>query len=152
MPPGMPPGMPPMPPQGPNGMAPMPPQGPQPTTLFDVTIKRTKKMGKARVVPVPPEEFLISTRAASIQKARYTGHRTLMSISELIEMGVKKDLVWDLAGEASDGDTYGERTQRFAMDGAISVDSESVQQALRQVWVVESYYLVDTDGDGIAER
>jgi len=149
-PPGPPqPGQPPIPPQAP----PNPLGGPlEPTTVFDVTIRRTKKMGKARVVPVPPEEFLISTRAASIQKARYTGHKTLMTISDLISMGCDKDLVWDMAGEASDGDTDGERTARFASDGAISTDSESVQQALRQVWVVESYYLVDTDGDGIAER
>lgn len=129
-----------------------PGQPPQPVQLYDVQVRRTIKSGRAKVDCVPPEEFLISLRAASIQKARFVCHKTLRTISELIEMGVPKEKVWDMGGEATDGDTAGERYQRFAADGGMMPDSDAVQQALRQVWVSECYYLCDTDGDGIAER
>ena len=129
-----------------------PQQPPAPVQLYDVEIRRIQKNGRVRAVCVPPEEFLISLQAADIQKARFVCHRTLRTLSELIEMGIPKDKVWDMSGEASDGDLTGERFERFAPDGGNLPDTESVQHALRKVWVSECYYLVDTDGDGIAER
>jgi hypothetical protein len=137
------------PPLGAPGQPPMPPQ---PTPLFDVKVKRTRKMGRIKIRGVPPEEFLIALNARSIKSARFVAHRRLMSISELIEMGIPKDEVWDLGGEASDGDLTGERYERFASDGGMFPESQSIQHAMRQLWVTECYYLIDTDGDGIAER
>lgn len=155
--PMMPPGQPPMPPQAQGPMPgqppmPMPPPGPQPVPVFDVKVRRTRKTGRIKIRGVPPEEFLIALNARSIQNARFVAHRRLMSISELIEMGIPKDEVWDLGGEASDGDLTGERYERFAIDGGMFPESQSIQHAMRQLWVCECYYLVDTDGDGIAER
>lgn len=136
-------------PPSPPGQPPVPPQ---PVPVFDVKVKRTRKTGRIKIRGVPPEEFLIALNARSIQNARFVAHRRLMSISELIEMGVPKDEVWDLGGEASDGDLTGERYERFAIDGGMFPESQSIQHAMRQLWVCECYYLVDTDGDGIAER
>jgi hypothetical protein len=129
-----------------------PGQPPQPVPLYDVEVRRTKRNGRVRVECVPPEEFLISLKAANIKKARFVAHKTLRTISELIEMGIPKDAVWDLGGETTDGDVTDERYVRFQYDGGNLPDSENVQHALRKVWVSECYYLVDTDGDGIAER
>lgn len=136
-------------PPSPPGQPPVPPQ---PVPVFDVKVKRTRKTGRIKVSGVPPEEFLIALNARSIQKARFCAHRRLMSISELIEMGIPKEEVWDLGGEASDGDLTGERYERFAVDGGMFPESQSIQHAMRQLWVTECYYLVDTDGDGVAER
>lgn len=123
-----------------------------PTTLYNVTIKRTNKHGRARAVPVPPDEFLISTRAASIKGARLVAHKTRKTISDLIEMGFKKDDVWDLPSD-EDAMAAAEVTERFNDDGGgLPADSEAVQQALREVTFTESYFLVDTDDDGVAEK
>lgn len=129
-----------------------PGQPPVPVQLFDVEIRRTQSDGRVKIDSVPPEEFLISLKSPSIQKARFCAHKTLKTISDLIEMGIPKEKVWDLGGEATDGDVTDERYVRYMFDGGNLPDSENLQHALRQVWVSECYYLVDTDGDGIAER
>lgn len=140
------------PPQGPAD--PQMPQNPQQMGMqtFDAKIMRRQKKGRAKAACVPPEEFLITTRAPTIQKSRYVAHKTLKTISELIEMGIPKEKVWDLSGDGTDGDLMGERQARFDMDGNSLSDNESLQHSMRTVWVTEAYYLVDTDGDGIAER
>ena len=129
-----------------------PPMPPEPQALYDVRVRRTKKRGRVKICAVPPEEFLIALNAESVQKARFVAHRRLMTVSELIDIGIPKDEVWDLGGEASDGDLTGERYERYSPDGGIYPESQSLQQALRQLWVSECYYTIDTDGDGVAER
>lgn len=127
------------------------PLEPVPTKAFDVTVRRTTKKGKARAVPVPADEFLISARASSIHSARFVAHQPPTTVSDLIEMGFKKEDVWDLVTE-EEAQRIEERTQRFAEDGAGLSDSDAVQQALANVKYSEVYMLMDTDGDGIAER
>lgn len=122
-----------------------------PVTLYNVKIKRTHKRGCAKVVPVPPDEFLISARAASIKDARFVAHQPPTTISDLIEMGFKREDVWDLVGE-EELQQATERQQRFAEDGATLADTDAVQHALTNVKYSEVYMLMDTDGDGIAER
>lgn len=122
-----------------------------PVTLYNVKIKRTRKKGCAKVVPVPPDEFLISARAADIKGARFVAHQPPTTISDLIEMGFKRDDVWDLVGE-EELQQATERQQRFAEDGATLADTDAVQHALTNVKYSEVYMLMDTDGDGIAER
>ena len=56
---------------GPQG--PMPP--PPPPKLCDLTIRRTKKKGKGKVVCLPPEEFLITQRSDGIKGSRFCAHR-----------------------------------------------------------------------------
>lgn len=124
----------------------------EPVTLYNVEIKRTYRRGKARSVPVPPEEFLISARASSIQSARFVAHQPPTTISDLIEMGFKRDDVWDLVSE-EDVQSATERMERFNEDGgAFATDSEAAQHALINVKYSEVYMLMDTDGDGVAER
>jgi hypothetical protein len=127
------------------------PQEPVPTTLYNVTIKRTDKRGKARCVPVPPDEFLLSSRSCSIKEARFCAHQPPTTISDLIEMGFKRADVWDLVGE-EEFQQAAERQQRYAEDGNTLADSDAVQHALINVKYSEVYMLMDTDGDGIAER
>ncbi|MDE2022272.1 MAG: hypothetical protein KGI71_05180, partial [Patescibacteria group bacterium] len=76
--PGMPPGAPPM-------QVPTPPSGPP--MLYDVTLRRTKKSQQTRIENVPPEEFLISRRARSLQEPFFIGHRVRRTASDLTAMG-----------------------------------------------------------------
>ena len=62
----------------------------------DVKVKRTKIDGQVKVVSVPPEEFLISRRATSVEDASFVCHRVKKSISDLILEGYPKSLIEEL--------------------------------------------------------
>ena len=53
----------------------------------DVKIKRTMYGGMIKVDNIPPEEFLVNRRAASIDEADFVAHRTTMKVSDLLQMG-----------------------------------------------------------------
>lgn len=124
----------------------------QSMTLCDLTLRRTEKVGMARVISVPPEEFLITQRASGIQASRFVAHRCRKTASELVELGVEKDKAESLAGNQGEGEFSLERQQRFVYDGDTAPLSDSADPAVRYVWVTECYVLLDTDGDGIAEK
>ena len=91
----------------PIGEALLPPPGgvegqPQPIALHSVDITRTINDGKISIAVVPPEEFLISTRAANIDDADYCAHVPEKTKSELIEMGFDPEVVEGL--ETSEGE------------------------------------------------
>ena len=62
----------------------------------DVKVKRTKIDGQVKVVAVPPEEFLISRRATSVEDASFVCHRVKKSVSDLILEGYPKSIVKEL--------------------------------------------------------
>jgi hypothetical protein len=51
---------------------------------FEVKIKKSKEYGCVKIENVPPEEFLISKSARTIQDSPFVAHRRLMTRSELI--------------------------------------------------------------------
>ena len=117
----------------------------------DCKVKRTKTDGQVRVVSVPPEEFLISRRAASIEDANFICHRVKKTISDLILEGYSKSVVEELPSHThSDAEFAEERQARFSYDED-SVPADEGQGATRQVWIDECYIHLDYDGDGIAE-
>lgn len=124
----------------------------QPEDTCDLKIKRVDKIGRAKVVPVPPEEFMISRRTASIQSATFCGQRTPKTVSELIEMGVPRDKAEGLVGSQGEGEFSIERAQRFFYDGDTNPTPDTQSKSARQIWVYECFLLVDMDGDGIAEK
>jgi hypothetical protein len=114
----------------------------------DAVFKRTKKYGKTCVVPVPPEEALVSRDTPNdIKKARFVEHKCKKSISELRGMGftVPDDIADDHSGEWNV-----ERVERNKFDDD-TVKNEVGIGAAREVWVKEAYLRVDQDKDGIAE-
>ncbi|TNE39201.1 MAG: hypothetical protein EP347_05055 [Alphaproteobacteria bacterium] len=125
--------------------------GPREARLADLTVAREESHGGVRVEPVPPEEFLISREAKSIQSARFVGHRQRRTLSSLVADGYAKDIIDGLAteealvpsAEEEARDTFVEEHERFS--SALNND------AMREVWVTECYVRVDLDGDGIAE-
>lgn len=123
-----------------------------PVTLHDLVVKRRRKSGAVRIMTVPPEEFLISRRARTIDEAPFVAHRLRKTVSELIELGHDRDLVDRLPG-AEDEDPTGERRERFATeDDSDRGAAEGPNRAMREVWITECYVRCDWDGDGIAER
>ena len=119
-----------------------------PMTAHDIKLQRRVSRGRATAEPVPPEEFLISRRAKSIQQARFIGHRLKRTRQELVDLGYDRNLVERLPSE--DGDlVLEERIARFKHEQPFTDDSLDPWQ--QSVWMIECYYRVDFDGDGSAE-
>ena len=118
--------------------------------LHSALFRKEISKGTVKIVNVPPEEFLISRRARSIGDAAYVGHRVRRTASELIEDGYDRAVVdglpeddWDVTEETQARDR---NVDEFGFE-----PSSTANQAMRKVWVYESYVKVDWDDDGIAE-
>lgn len=111
---------------------------------------RNKSVGRCRVMGVPPEEFLIDSKAREIQTARFVGHRIRKTVSDLIEEGYPEDLVNSIPDE-NDQVWNQESMIRDRFTETVMPDVVG-QGATREKWIVECYLKYDSDGDGIAER
>ena len=116
---------------------------------YDVTVKRVKKSGSVRIENVPPEEFLISKAARTIQDTPFVAHRKLMQRSELIAMGYDKDIVDELPSY-DDLSFSAERIARFD-NGEQPDQTQSLDMSMQTVEVYECYIRIDENDDGIAE-
>lgn len=130
-------------------------QAPPPVMLHDVTVKKQKPVGRVRIENVPPEEFLISRQAKSIQGAAFVAHRVEKTISDLRAMGYAN--VDEIGGDGTDnaGAMSAERIERRSFDDEMPYMFGEAQaqadESQRVVWVTECYLRLDYNGDGIAE-
>ena len=123
-----------------------------PVVTHDVVITRHTQKGRVRIENVPPEEFLISKDAKSVEDARFVCHRVKKTVTELREMGFEIDP--DEIGKGDDFYTWSnEKSARHAFDRTGIWEDQNVdaEDALKEGWVYESYLRTDYDGDGIAE-
>jgi hypothetical protein len=117
--------------------------------VYEIEVKRIKKYGCVKIENVPPEEFLISKAARTIEDAPFVAHRKLMQRSELIALGYDKDIVDELP--SYDDLTFSpERVARFDQ-GEQPDEAQSLDPAMQTVEVYECYIRIDEDEDGIAE-
>lgn len=116
---------------------------------FDVTIKRRVKSGKVVLDLIPPEEFLIDSRARSRDDARFMAHRTEVSLSDLIAMGYDADEIEEFSG-GEDVRHEVERTARFN-DVRSGRADDPVDDSQKKIMYQETYIRLDQDGDNIAE-
>ena len=104
-----------------------------------------------RILSVPPEEFLVSRRATSIEDASFVCHRVKKSVSDLILEGYSKSVVDDLPTYTQNNAEWNEeRVTRFSFDED-SVPADEGKGPSRKVWIEECYLHIDYDNDGIAE-
>jgi hypothetical protein len=115
----------------------------------DVKVKRTVNKGKIVVENVPPEEFLISKRARTIEDSPFVAHRKMVTRSELIAMGYDEKTVMGLStGDALEFSP--ERIARYTR-GENPTDMDSNDESMQLVEYYECYLKTDYDNDGIAE-
>lgn len=115
----------------------------------NVVLRRTKNKGKIVVENVPPEEFLISKRAKTIQDSPFVAHRRMITRSELVAMGFDKDMVDSL--ESGDNLEFSpDRIARYSR-GEQPNSMGSQDESMEVVEVYECYIKVDYNEDGIAE-
>lgn len=129
-----------------NGEPVMPPV-PQ---LFDVTVKRVQKDGRVAIAAIPPEEFLLSRNARSLDDSSIVAHRKMATVAELIEMGYDEDEINQYVTSA-DFDENDEYLRRRAITTTIGMAEESNNPMMQRVLYVESWLRVDYDGDGLPE-
>ncbi len=117
--------------------------------LYDVTLVSTRKYGCAKLDPVPPEEFGISSSARMLKDADYCYHEpNNVTESDLIGQGYDKEQVLglpDVSGgeeEASARDTNTKSNETGVDDG------NDADHAMRRVRVIEHYKRMDLEGDG----
>lgn len=116
---------------------------------FDATIKRRVKKGKVLLDMIPPEEFLIDTRARSVDDARFVAHRTEMSVSDLVAMGYDEDEIEDHVSYRDH--RYDQEKQARFRDLDAGYQDDPADDSQRQVMYQESFIKIDADEDGIAE-
>jgi hypothetical protein len=122
----------------------------QPTvTLYDVKINRKSKVGKIRLISVPPEELLVSREARSLCDAVLVAHRTTKTVSDLVALGYDYDEVLELAG--GDHDSTNMEKQARSPSGIDWGETTPTDPAMRRVQYIEAYLRVDADEDQIAE-
>ena len=120
-----------------------------PPMVHSVRATYTHPDGRVKMEAVPPEEFLISREAKSLDQASYVGHRRVMTVSELVAMGYDYDIVSDAGANYDDMESNIERYTRNKSLTSEMHDRDD--KAMKKVLYVESYIKVDYDGDGIAE-
>lgn len=131
-------------------------QSGQMQVVYDVEVTRTTKDGRARFETVPPEEFVWTPEARSLDDADVVVHRTLKTTSQLIAMGIEEKTIEAHSGTSGWSNDNVEAIARNPLladagrDGSKSELSEG-GPALDRHDYFEAYAYLDADGDGIAE-
>lgn len=130
------------------------PQTPPPAPmLYDVTVKRTKKAAQVRIENVPPEEFLLSRSARTMDEPIFLCHRVRKTVSYLKAMGFSSDQIERCQTDDYSANLNQEHLERVDFDDETASfrQEEGEDQTRRTVWLHECYINVDYDDDGIAE-
>jgi hypothetical protein len=124
-------------------------QLPPPPKVYDFKVKRLTAKGRLRVMAVPPEEFWLERSATVLdESARFCAHVQRKTRSELKAAGYDKAKV-DAIPLSTDVDRDSDRLARDRDDWQTELAPDA---ATERVDIYECYVLMDTDGDGIAER
>ena len=120
-----------------------------PPAVHAVRVTYVHPDGRVKLEAVPPEEFLISREAKSLEDSDYVAHRRVVTVSELVAMGYDYDEVSSLASAYDEMET---NVERYTRNKALTNEmNERYDPAMKKVLYVENYIKVDYDGDGIAE-
>lgn len=127
-----------------------------PPGLFDVEYRQRKASGRLRMIALPPEEYIFTrgartsaSDAAQPGVALFVGHRTELTRSQLLAMGIDEAIIEEFAFKDSSLD---HNQEEIARQNIVKPDTSAIgpietQKAL----YIEGYPYLDYDGDGIAE-
>jgi hypothetical protein len=141
----------------PSAMSPMadpsivgaiPPQVP----LFTVDLTWKTNTGRVRVWAVPPEEFIFSREARSIEDAILVAHRTEKTRSEMIALGIDEAFIDEHAGleDLTIQSKPEELARRIVLSGTMAQDPPSGAENKKSAYT-EAYFRADRNGDRLAE-
>ena len=117
--------------------------------IYDVKISRTTSDGDILITSVPPEEFFVDKNARSIDDFFVIGHRTDMTVGDLLAMGYEHSEIEGLSGTISTMDAEAEYERRgYAID---EDDDQSADPTSKKVAVTEAYMKMDAEGVGVPQ-
>ena len=120
--------------------------------IFSGLVEHRSRDPKIRVMAVPPEEFVWSPSARSLDDARMVAHIRDLPGDELVAMGVDEEIV--RAHQGGEDGTLGlsQLDQERRADALNRFQDEDEQpQETRPVRFAEVYTRIDEDDDGVAE-
>ena len=116
------------------------------TVIHDVKLSVEQTSGDITITSIPPEEFFVDRNARSIDDFFVIGHRTDMTIGDLLAMGFDHDEVHNLQGNMATFEAESEFERRnYAVD---EDEDESADPTSRKVVVTEAYMKIDKEGTG----
>lgn len=115
---------------------------------IQIGIRRTVDKSTVEMVVLPPEEFVISRDARSLETARLKSHRTFKYVGELIEEGYDPDVISRLPS-FSEGQFNTEAQVRQPYVDAFTTPSSDPM--MRKVAVHYGVCMCDADGTGVKE-
>ena len=121
--------------------------------LINGTIGITRDTSQVMIEAIAPEEFLIEAQAKSMMDAKFCGHQSRKTMSELLEMGFTEEQLKNI-GDHDDVslETDPEVLARHEDIGvARGFDARGYQEQVRDVLVIEAYMVVDIEGTGEAK-
>ena len=118
------------------------------TLGFAGSYTRVMRNGKVRIESVPPEEFLISRNARTLEDADLVAHRRYATLSELVEMGYDYE---EVEGYATYDDDFQFNPEANVRNPTLSDYDVSNDPTMRRALYIESYIKMDVDGDNRAE-
>lgn len=125
--------------------------GVQQSPIFSGEVEVIKDTSRIAIESVPPEEFLISANATSLEDADFVAHYRKVQKAELLSMGYDPEKV-EKVGSERHINQNNEALSRNAFDststlGAVSHDADGREY----VTLYESYIKVDVSGTGRIE-
>ncbi len=115
---------------------------------FDITVQKTINRSKVCIEPIPPEEFVISRDARSMEGAVLKSHRTFERVGDLISQGLDPDFAASLP-DYVEHDFADERLSLLRNTDRPRLDS--TDPMMRQVAVHQGIIKCDYDGTGIRD-
>ena len=119
----------------------------------DAVFLRRSTEGKVTIENVPPEEFLISVGAKTIDDAKFICHRSYKSRNDLIALGFDPEIVEGLAASSSVGGitTSEEYMARHSYDSTNIYPFEGTSNKPEQlIEVFESYLQLDMEEEDVS--
>lgn len=116
--------------------------------LHDVKIRRKKKMERAVLYSVAPEDFGVSHETRSMADCGYCFHEPLRRVADLIAEGFDKDQLQTIVSH-----TGVDNTEEMARDTVNENQSghggdTGLNWVNRRIKIVEHYIVMDYEGDG----
>ena len=126
---------------------------PDELATFDIKFRVTTEKQKVCIINIPPESFIITRNARSVEDAEMVGDRVRKTRGELLSEGFDRKLIDQLSTVDEEGGKTSNIKSVRNRDQGGAKDSASINNWASQfVEISDLYVKVDFDGDGIAER
>lgn len=107
--------------------------------------------GCPKIWALPPEEFIYSREARSVDDGLFVGHRTEKSRGELIAMGIDEEILDEWGHKTDLLQDNEEAWVRRSVANDADPEAPDAGEANEDILYVEGYARIDVDGDGVAE-